>query len=229
MSKTSTKSKNHKKRVATAETLSLSDKTRSVVTLLLVLHIFCVFVALSASVSPSALQTRVLAVLRPYTRLVNLEVPFAKFYLTYAGEPDTDHRLELLPPDASADDPSSWYVIPDVGLRGSDRYLRYQRLGEVVADFSDADEIASRVATDAAINYRERYGELPKTFRCRQHRLQRMDHVTDGTSVEQDPFSEAYFVTPYQADIIAFDDGTVVTHRRSAESQEAQPASEENR
>jgi len=223
------KPKTRNKKIAIVDTQGLSEKTRSLVTLFLVLHLFCVFVALSASVSPSSLQTRILTVLRPYTRLANLEVPFAKYYITYAAEPDTDHRLELLPPEASPDDPSSWYVMPDAGLRGSDRYLRYQRLGEVVADFSDADEITSRVATAAAVSYRERFGELPKTFRCRQHRLQPMASITGGRAEERDPFFEGYFVTPYQADIIAFDDGTVVTHRRSAEGQEARPASEENR
>ena len=59
-----------------------SESTRTVISLLLFCHLFCVVVVLSASYAPSVLQARLLRVLRPYTQTLNLDLDFTPYDLT---------------------------------------------------------------------------------------------------------------------------------------------------
>jgi len=73
------------------------DAFRSVVSLILVVHLFCVAVALTSNLAPSPLQERLVTVLAPYLQLVNLDLNYTPYYLTHETSLDTDHWIEVLP------------------------------------------------------------------------------------------------------------------------------------
>ena len=194
-----------------------SDETvRSLVTLFLVLHLFCLFVAFWSSVSPSPLQVRLLSVIRPYTRLLNFELPYSQYNLTHATDIDVDHRIEVLAAEKEETDLKGWIVLPDAGSRAGERYKRYQRFARQMARynqlssvFPDMAALASKLAQDTAANFVHQREIKPKEIRCRQHFLQPMDAITSGTKDERNPNSATFLRIPYAANVIVDDRGNV--------------------
>ncbi len=211
----------------------LTDTARSVITLLLILHLFCIFIALSASVLASPLQLRILAVLRPYVRTLNFEIPYAQYHLTHATPLDVDHRIELLPQGASADNPDNWYVLPDVGFRGFDRYKRYQRLGKRMAILEqlsqngaqDMGAALSEIARGVSAHFVHTGQFTPAQLRCRQHFLQAIDMIEGGTEEQRNPNSDVYFQVPYAANVIVHN-GQVSVIKIEQAREVAQPGGE---
>ncbi len=204
----------------------LSELTRSVSSLLIALHLLCVFWAVSATVITSTLQQRVLGILEPYTRGLNFELPYARQHLTAADAIDVDHRIEILPEGKAADDPANWVVLPDVGLRAGDRYKRYQRLGETMASFSELDEVTSRMALATARNFNRRSSVRAAQVRCRQHTLQSIEDLISGSAAQRDAQNEVHFVVPYGADLQYYSDGSIGLSKHASASEVARPGAD---
>ena len=181
---------------------------RVTVSLLLFAHLFFVFVALAANVAPSRLQQRLLARFSFYTQLLNLDLNFAPLYLTHASIDDVDHRLELLPEGRNADVEGDWVVLPDVGVRGSDRYERYQRLARGVVFFaarrSDRGSGAGgRVELPQPARHSAAASPLSPTS------ASGLEHDRAGTSAQRDPNDPSYFRVAYDASFVVSRDGAV--------------------
>ena len=182
---------------------------RATVSLLLFAHLFFAFVALAANVAPSRLQQRLLARFSFYTQLLNLDLNFTSLYFTHASIDDVDHRLELLPEGRSPDVDGDWVVLPDVGVRGSDRYQRYQRLARVVSFFSPQDEVTAALARAVGVNFLVQRGIRPQRLRCRRHLLQDWNVIRAGTAAQRDPNDPSYFRVAYDANFVVSRDGAV--------------------
>ena len=188
----------------------------TIVSLLLVMHWFCVFVVLSANFFRSALQEDLVRVLRPYTRLLNFDPNFTRFYLTHGSEDDDDHFIEVVSPDAP-NEPVARYPQRD-RWRGSEPRRRYQTLASVIAFFASREDDATCAemakVIGAAVMSRENLSRA--VVRCRWHRAQPLElDRADGTN-PADPDAPAYFDTVYEADVWVAEDGSTQVLKKSS-------------
>jgi hypothetical protein len=102
----------------------LSPSIRSLISLLLLLHLFVVAIALSSNFAPSQLQARLLSFFSPYAQRLNLDLNFTPYQLTHASLDDVDQRIEVLPVEAASDSKDQW-VTTRRGSRMGERYKRY--------------------------------------------------------------------------------------------------------
>ncbi len=208
-----------------------SDRTRSIITLLLVLHLIIVAVALSGNYLRSPLQARFLDVLRPYAQLLNFELDFLPYQLTHATAADVDHRIEVLPEGADPDDADAWRGLPDRGFRGGERYHRYQRLARLMAFLAEqgASETAvSMIGRSVAENFVQQQDVRTDRIRCRRHMLQPAEAVRGGTAEQRNPNDPSYFRTLYDASTIVDDSGRVDLVKIDAADEVARPDTGEN-
>ncbi len=246
------------------------EVARSLVSLLLVVHLSCVGVALAANQSPSPLQERLVEVLAPYLQLLNLDLNFTPYYLTHETSLDTDHRIEVLPsgtdleaegkdretegpgpqsnrtepePDASdsaareADSEAekskpgtddAWYVLPDVGIRGSDRRHRYQRLAKIMDLYAEREERSGLIAERVAVYVLRQRGVKPAQVRCRRLELQTPESLREGSTAPQDPFDPSYFQTVYDAKVVFLTNGSIIMNRVESRGEVAPPGTSQD-
>ena len=146
-----------------------SSGVRTVVSLWLVIHLFCVVVSLTTTATMSPLQLRLRQVLNPYTQLLNLDANGVQWSLTDAGELDVDHYFEIeLSDGAHAGDV---ITLPDRGWAGGQQRKRIQRIGRAVAYFAQVvgdDNRAALIAGGIAAPVVRQYGATRAIIRCRQ-------------------------------------------------------------
>ena len=202
-----------------------SSPAQTLISIWLVIHLFCIAVALTSNVAPSVLQVRLWDVLAIYTRTLNFDLNFTPYELTHAGPDDVDHRIEVLPANADPAVSANWIVVGMDGFRAADGYKRFQRLAKVTAFLvdSDRDEAAAEVALHVAKYQLHHAGVVPAKIRIRKHWLQSRDVFRNGTPAQRDPDAESYFEVVYQANAIVFDDNTISIVKDEEASQVAAP------
>jgi hypothetical protein len=200
----------------------------SLASILIFAHLFCVFVALSANLSPSLLQGRLLNVFRPYLQLLNFDPDFTPFHLTHATEDDVDQRWEVLPADKAPTQAEDWLVLPGGGFRGSERHKRLQRLAKVGSAYAAAenDAATAELATSISRFFLSTYDVPAQQVRCRRHLLQDWE-VFDRREAPPSPFDESYFRTSYAARILIGDDGRISVVKISERRETALPDTRE--
>lgn len=204
-----------------------SELVRSVVSLMLFMHLFCVFVALTANYAASDLQSRILSVLRFYTQTLNFDLNQTPYQLTHAEPIDVDHRIEVLPAEMDENDPLAWFELSAEGFRGGERQKRYQRLGELM-DMSvelGRDDRVALLASSVGAYYLNQRGVKPKQIRCRRHSLVPLEAFTEpGSSFPRDPFAPSYFSVVYAANaVVDEEERTVEVVKIDAAGQVARP------
>lgn len=198
----------------------LSDHLRAGISLALFAHLSVVLVCLAANLAPSALEQRLLQVFQPYAQLLNFDLDGTRYFLTHATIRDVDHRIEVLPATAVSDEDDQWAVLRR-GMRGSERYHRYQRLAESMAFFQENDDVTSLLA-EAVARYYARHENAPlRELRCRQHVLQSWDAVGSPSPTVRDPDSSEYFVVLYRANVIGGSRGPFRIVKRESAALEA--------
>jgi hypothetical protein len=207
---------------STGESLSPSPPSRPFASLAIFIHLFCVFVVLTANYSRSGLQDRLLGLLAPYTQLLNFDPNFIPFHLTHGAPEDVDQRIEVLPTGAAAADDANWLALSDRGFRGGERHQRYQRLATALGYFAERDE-GAWIARGVAANFLAQAGVKPQQIRCRRHLSQELEAVSGGTPEQRDPFSAAYFRDVYRANTLVGDDQRVEILRVEETGQVAAP------
>lgn len=198
------------------------SEIQSGLTLFVLIHFFCVFVAIFSNWSPSALQMRLNQVFRVYTGTLNFDLNFTPYHLTHATEEDVDHHVQYLPAGASADEDSAWQDVA-YGLRGSDRRQRYQRWASVLAFFRQDDTITARLARAAAATVIRHDGKSIQQIRARKHFLQPWDRLQSGDPQERNPNSDIYLQTIYSANVLSSDRGEVDIVKIDAPAEVAPP------
>ncbi len=209
-----------------SNSITLNPTVRTVVSLAVLIHFFAVFAALYGSLAPGRdgdrnLKERLRGVVTPYSQLLNYDST-ARFFLTHATADDVDCRLEYLPKSIAATDNAPWVPVAQ-GVRGSDRFQRFQRLAEILAGLADRqnDEEAAIVATAIGEHLAQRLGEDVGQIRCRRHLLQEANEV-EGTNLNRrDPDDPSYFVEVYRAQLIRIGSGRLQMRRLGSAGQEA--------
>lgn len=186
-----------------------SDTTRGVVSVILLIHLFCILVALSANLAPSALQGRLLNLFSPYTETLNFDLDSTPYELTHINEIDEENRIELLPDESRIEllpqgkdetDEKNWIVLPDVGFRGGDRRQRYQRLAHMLSFLADNGEPTSRGTIGRGISDNYIYRTQIKIVKIRCRRWVR--NPPNDENAEEAYSTSGAFRVVYLADVI---------------------------
>lgn len=197
-----------------------SETLKSIVSLLLVIHFFCVFVGITCVAPPfSPFQARLRYVLWPYTQLLSFDLESKPYYLTYYSDPgveaeefmdpNADFRVEVLPADKDPDDAANWLLLNDTGMRGGERQKRYQRLAKIMEVVSENKTAVSLLAQGVGNQFYTRHGELPQKIRVRQHLPQPRSWLNSTNKERFDPDGPPYFRTVVSFNVTGIMDGKV--------------------
>jgi hypothetical protein len=214
--------------MASSDKDSLST-TQQVVSLLIVLHLFCVIVALSSYTRRSPLQMRLLNLLAPYTRTLNIAPASAPFHLTQYDaltgefEHDDEHYLELT--ITTPDGQTETHNLNVAALAFPDARRRYRSFAtEMVyaqGDGFDGENRLAELAKAAAGYGLRRWNADTGVLRLKHHLSQPrlLENLQEG--FPDDPRDERYLVTRYEADVLLDEDGEVQLIKREAKEQVA--------
>lgn len=197
-----------------------NDTTRSLISLGICIHLFCVFVGLFGNQSLSALQERVQTVLTPYCRLLNLDPQYnAGFHLTHAMTFEDDHQLVV---EVSGE--SEPRILPSATL-GPDlesigfRRQRWRTLAGRVGLHADDgnDQAVAEVARAIGESILSETDASGLVFRIRRFQ----PPALVGESPVPDALEES-FQTIYEADVLLGPEGRVRVHKRVDDDEAAQ-------
>ena len=203
-------------------TTSEEAKSHPVVSLLLLLHCFCITVVLSANFSPSELQVQLVDRIGAYTKLMNFDPNFTPYHLTSGQGDDGDHYLEVV----DSNNPSRIVArLPGAGWPGSPAHHRLQILADVVAFHAtrEMDNITGALAQSIGRHYLATEQNQDRVIvRC-QARLTQPRQLDEqpGEVFPEDPNDPSYLETVYEADVWRAEDGSIQVLKRSAQSEVA--------
>jgi hypothetical protein len=217
----------------TADEIVQPDQTvRTVVSLAVFIHLFCVFVTLYGGQSNSTqfedmLKDRLRTKLAFYGQSLGFDTT-ARFDLTQATIVDVDHRVEFL---LDGEDPAveaNWKLLRS-GIRGSDRYTRYQRFADTMAMYgaNENDERIAILVADVGKQLLLQAGQRISFLRVRRHLVQRPADLT-GTPAQQNPNDSSRFEEVYRAQLIDFGDGELRPQKVEERGQVAPPTQEQS-
>jgi hypothetical protein len=180
-----------------------SSPLRSLASLLIFIHLFCLAVAITANQAPSRLQERLLEIFRPYTQLLNFDVSFIRFDLTQETADDADHRIEYLLEGQDPATADNWVPLT-AGIKGSDRRLRYQRLAALTNVFGARgdDATCAVFASAIGVHLAQQRQQPIDQLRLRLHLLQSPDQLVSANLDERNPNSARFYQELYRARVI---------------------------
>jgi hypothetical protein len=212
---------------------------RSVVSLALCIHLFCVATVLASNFRRSPLQARLVSIFAPYTKLLHFDPEFTPYYYTLGRPLDDDTWLivDLYP---SADQPVTQQVIastmrlPEGGSRWLGNRRRAFQLARLLAASADResenDDVTSEVARSVGGWAMRQTDNKRAVVRCMRRYSQPFDLATLNPGFPPDrPTDPAYDSTVYAADAWIDEDGQVQVQKRvsRAEAAPRQPATGE--
>lgn len=197
--------------------LPWSGEVRSLVSLLLFLHLFVLFVAVTTYTRPSGLQERLHQLFAPYLRTLHLTAfpvtyPFARYHLTHALPTDVDFTCEV--EFVGTDGKPETVLIPSGPLWPPIRSRRYQALANATGALSDeeADEdLAGILPRALAASVLARHGVSQGTFRVRAHYLPQIEQMAEVETGKRPAINET---VTYEAQVIV-SGGTVELLKKS--------------
>jgi len=184
-----------------------SPEARTWVSLLLFVHLFAVFVAVTTYTRPSVLEERLHDLFAPYLRNLHLTAfpysyPFARYHLTHTSPSDVDFSIEI---DVEKRDGSKETVtIPGASLQPLVRFYRYQALANATGTLASgelADEAsASILPKTIAESVLKRHDAAGGTIRLRAHGLAGADDMASLTTLTR--AGRENVSTAYEAQLI---------------------------
>lgn len=204
--------------------LQWSPEVRSLVSLLLFVHVFIVFVAVTTYTRPSDLQQRLHQLFAPYLRMFHLTAypvsyPFARYHLTHALPTDVDFTCEV---EFEANGQAQTVTIPQRPLWPLIRSRRYQALANATGTLADEEgdeDLGGILPRAIAASVLRSYGATQGTFRCRAHYLPQLEQMPEVAAGKREAL-ENYRVT-YEAQVIA--QGGVVELLKKSRTLEVAP------
>jgi hypothetical protein len=195
-----------------------SPATRTVVTFLLIVHLFALAVAMASNDGGSQLASRLRPLVRPYLQLLAMDLSY-RFALINGSEADLDYSFvtDLTLPDGS----TKTVVVPDPALGSGQRFRRYSQLGRRTAvDAAQAeltgDDSGVGIVPSAVGGWVLRSNNATSgTITCRGEVLRDMPGVAENRPAE--------FREPYAADI-KLSGNQVILNKRSGQSESAPAA-----
>jgi hypothetical protein len=221
--------------MASASTASQSDGSpdllRSVLSIFIFVHLFCVAVVLSSNLRRSALQSRLVNIFACYTQLLDFDPDFTPYYYTFGRDVDNDARL-VVDLYADADLPVSaqpllkTVTLPEGGSNWLGDRRRYFALARIVALNSqpenENDELTSEIARAVGACVMREHGAKRCVVRCIQRLSQPLDLALLNPGFPRDnPLDARYELMPYEADVWFDEDNQVQTIKRSSRAEVA--------
>jgi hypothetical protein len=213
---------------------SFAEKTappavQQIVSLLLVLHLFCVALVVTAYTRASALQVRLLDIMALYTRTLDLAPAVAPYHLTQydaliSDNPqDDEHYLEL--EFVNAEGETEVHNLNEAALPLPDARRRYRTLAsEMVYSMGEGTENENRLgqlARAAAAYGLRKWDAEVGVLRLKHHLSQPRLLANLQPGFPPDPTAEPYLMTSYEADVLLDDEGEVQLIKREAKNQVA--------
>ncbi len=218
---------------------ALSDVTRSVLSLVILIHFCCVFVVLASAFRRSPMLSRLVSIFAPYTQGFAFDPGTIRYYHTLGRQVDDDAILLVdLYPDSESPlagqkliktvslptDESPW-------LESRRRYLALARIiqdsvpeeGEPEPDGeARAAEIAKAVGRAIIVENRLESGKFPRAVvRCIRRMSQPRVLAELNPDFPPEPTAAAYDVPIYAADVLIGEDGETVIVKQTARNQQA--------
>ena len=207
------------------------DVLRSVLSILIFAHLFCVAVVLSSNLRRSALQSRLVKIFAGYTQLLDFDPDFTPYYYTFGRDVDNDARLVVdlyADADLSARDQPlvKTVTLPDGGTNWLGDRRRYFALARIVALNSqpenENDELTGEVARAVGGRVMRENGAKRAVFRCIQRLSQPLDLSLLNPGFPPDnPLDARYELMPYEADVWIDEDNQVQTLKRASRAEVA--------
>jgi hypothetical protein len=206
--------------------------SRSVVSLLLIVHLFCVGVVLASNFRRSALLSRLVTIFAAYTRSFDFDPNFTPYYYTLGRVLDDDTWLSI---DlyASADQPvdqqpsAGSMQIPEGGSRWLENRRRGMQLARVLAERAESEsdvdqDVASEIARAVGRYAMQQTGNKRAVIRAVRRMSQPFDLAALNPGFPPDrPTDPAYDMTVYEADAWIDEDGQVQVLRRASRAEVA--------
>ena len=204
---------------------------RSIVSLLIFIHLFCVAVVLSSNFRRSRLQSDLVRVFSAYTQLLDFDPNFTPYYYTLGRTTDDDAWLTIdLYSDAdkpvTGQPKLSSVTLPDGGSNWLEDRKRYFRLAQFLAVNADQetenDDITSEIARAVAARVMHEAQARRAVVRCTRRSSQPFNLATLNPGYPADrPTDPAYDVAVYEADVWIDEDNQVQALKRASRAEVA--------
>jgi hypothetical protein len=180
------------------ETEGPNATVRSIASLVLFIHLFCLFIALTSNYYLSPLQIALVNAIGPYIQLIKLK-PTAPYHLTDASELSDDHFLEV--EVVAGPQPGEIIRLPESRVGASPTGRRGEFFARTIGatTYMGADPNTAALAKAVGAHILAQDGAEEVIVRLK--RLRPQDRVRDRTNpaTPADPTAEAYVNTAYQA------------------------------
>jgi hypothetical protein len=217
----------------------LSDTTRSVLSLVILIHFCCVFTVLASGFRRSPMLERLVSLFAPYTQGLAFDPGTISYYHTLGREQDDDAIILVdLYPDSESPI-AGQTLIKTVSLPAEEsrwlesrrRYLTLAKIVQVNAPEGEeagperdatAAEVAKAVGRAMIVENRLENGKFPRAVvRCvrRMSQPRVLAELNEGFPPE--PTAPAYDIPLYTADVFIAEDGNTEIVKRAARNQQA--------
>jgi hypothetical protein len=189
-----------------------SANVRSLVSLGLFIHLFCVAIALAAYTDPSELQERVRTFLAPYLSVMNFDLnpnayPSGRFYLTHELPVDVDAVIHV---DATLPDGSERSIaIPESGLWPPERRRHFQALANAANTLVENEDLQAALPRAIAGSLLRSWGATSGNVSIQRHIPLQRTEIGSSDPNASDPFSSRHFSTAYAARVLISPSGQV--------------------
>lgn len=209
-----------------------SPTVRSILSLLIFIHLFCVLVVLGSTFRRSALQSRLVAIFGPYTQVLAFDPGFYTSYAYTQGRTSDDDAILVLDLYADAQRPVEQQeklktvTFPDGGSPWLADRRRGFALARLMAGYAEPDneidELTGEIARGVGARLLQEYAARRAVVRCIRRLSQPLDLTTLFPGFPPgDPTAAAYDEVLYEADVWIDEDGEVQVQRRVAQAEAA--------
>lgn len=219
--------------------IPLSDTVRSVLSLVICIHFFCVCTVLASGFRRSPMQERLVSLFAPYTQGLAFDPGTISYYHTLGRQQDDDAILlvDLFPDSESP--VTGQTLLKTISLPANEspwlesrrRYLALAKIiqlnspeGEEADQDRDATaaEVAKAVGRTVIVENRLDNGKFPRAvIRCvrRMSQPRLLEALDEGFPPE--PTNPQYDIVLYTADVFIAEDGQTVIVKRASRNQQA--------
>jgi hypothetical protein len=204
---------------------------RSVASLLLFIHLFCVVVVLGSNFRRSRLQSDLVRIFAVYTQLLNFDPDFTPYYFTFGRNLDDDTWLTVeLYADANQPVASQTVLntvrLPDGGTNWFGERRRYFRLAQILAANADPenenDDVTGEIARSVGARIIREHKAGRAVVRCVRRMSQpfNLTMLNPGFPADR-PTDAAYDQMLYEADVWIDEDNQVQVLKRASRAEVA--------
>jgi hypothetical protein len=205
--------------------------TRSIISLVICIHLFCVAVVLASNFRRSPLQQRLVGIFAAYTKLLDFDPQFTPYYYTLGRtiDEDTWFEIDLYP---SGDLPVGQQEIakamrlPEGGSNWLSNRRRGFQLAKLLALYADPEteqeDITSEIARSVGGWAMRQTNNNRAVVRCVRRMSQPYNLATLNTGFPPDkPTDRAYDSVVYEADVWTDEDKQVQSQKRASRAEVA--------